>query len=134
MGTAARFLGWGAVATAAIPFLTDLYHPDGKMSDRLGTEAIGENTMALLDATVNRLDARRAPSTHQIAMSLVVALVTSRMHELTDDDRGLVGRMLVDLQSRGFSVVESRAMLRRLRNRIVDPADRECEADSSAVL
>jgi hypothetical protein len=54
MGTAARFLGWGAVATAAIPFLTDLYHPDGKVSDKLGGEAIGEGNMALVDAAIKR--------------------------------------------------------------------------------
>jgi hypothetical protein len=82
----------------------------------------------------NRLDARAAPSTYQIAMALVVALVTSRLDELTESDRGLVGRMLVNLQNSGFSVVESKAMLRRLRNRIVDPADRECGSDSSPVF
>ena len=72
----------------------------------------------------NRLDQRAAPSTTQIAMSLVVALVTSRLDALTEVDRGIVGRMLTDLQNRGFSVSESHAMLRRLRDRIVDPADR----------
>jgi hypothetical protein len=72
----------------------------------------------------NRLDQRRAPSTQQIAMSMVVALVSAPLDQLTEADRGLVARMLVDLQNRGFSVSESQAMLRRLRNRIVDPVDR----------
>jgi hypothetical protein len=79
----------------------------------------------------NRLDQRRAPSTQQIAMSMVVALVTARLDQLTEADRGLVGRMLTDLQSRGFSVVESKAMLRRLRDRIVDPEDRGCGSTDS---
>jgi hypothetical protein len=80
----------------------------------------------------NRLDHRRAPTTYQIAMALVVALVTSRLDELTASERGLVGRMLVNLQSRGFSVVESQEMLIRLRNRMVDPADRGSETTVSA--
>jgi hypothetical protein len=79
----------------------------------------------------NRLDQKRIPSTAAIGMALVVALVTSRMIELTDDDRTLVGRMIVDLRNRGFDVVASKNMLRRLRNRMVDPADREGEPGES---
>jgi hypothetical protein len=79
----------------------------------------------------NRLDQRGAPSTHQIAMALVVALVTARLDELTEVDRGIVGRALVDLQGRGFSVVEAKNMLRKLRNRMVDPADLEGESTES---
>lgn len=80
----------------------------------------------------NRLDRRGAPSTAQIGMSLVVALVTANLGDLTEADRGLVGRALVDLQERGFSVAEAKDMLRRLRSRIVDPADRQEEsADDS---
>jgi hypothetical protein len=73
----------------------------------------------------NRLDQRGAPSTAQVGMSLVVALVTANLDALTQEDRGIVRRALVDLQGRGFSVVEALNMLRRLRNRVVDPADRE---------
>ena len=54
LSAGARFLGWGALATAAVPFLTDLYHPDGKVSARLGGEAFGEDNMALVDAAVKR--------------------------------------------------------------------------------
>jgi hypothetical protein len=79
----------------------------------------------------NRLDRDRVPSTATIGMALVAALVTSRMIELTDDDRSLVGRMIVDLKSRGFDVVASKNMLRRLRNRMVDPVDREGEPGES---
>jgi hypothetical protein len=79
----------------------------------------------------NRLDERGAPSTHQIAMAMVVALVTARLDELTEVDRGIVGRALVDLQGRGFSVVEAKNMLRKLRNRMVDPADLEGESTES---
>jgi hypothetical protein len=82
----------------------------------------------------NRLDRDRIPSTATIGMALVAALVTSRMIELTDDDRSLVGRMIVDLRNRGFDVVASKNMLRRLRNRMVDPAGREGEpAESTGV-
>lgn len=37
----------------------------------------------------NRLDRRGAPSTAQIGMSLVVALVTANLGDLTEADRGL---------------------------------------------
>lgn len=110
--------------------------PDSKFVKprRLQDPAIGRAKARLRTAAYrNRLDQRAAPSTYQIAMALVVALVTSRLDELTESDRGLVGRMLVNLQNSGFSVAESKAMLRRLRNRIVDPADPECGSDSSPV-
>jgi hypothetical protein len=82
----------------------------------------------------NRLDQRGAPSTAQIAMAIVVALVTADLDELTAADRGIVGRALQDLQGRGFSVVEARNMLCKLRDRMVDPADGEGEFLRSDVL
>lgn len=72
----------------------------------------------------NRLDERRAPSTHEIAMSLVVALVTAESKSMSKTDWNLVGRALADLQARGFDLQEVKSNLRRLRNRMVDPADR----------
>jgi hypothetical protein len=82
----------------------------------------------------NRLDQRGAPTTHQIGMAMVMSLVTARLDELTAADRGLVRRALVDLQGRGFSVVEARNMLLKLRARMVDPADGEGEFLRSDVL
>jgi hypothetical protein len=101
--------------------------PDGRVvkTRRKQDPAISRAKARLRTAAYrNRLDQRSAPSTQQIGMSMVVALVTSQMDQLTEADRGLVARMLADLQNRGFSVSESQAMLRRLRDRIVDPADR----------
>jgi two-component sensor histidine kinase len=43
----------------------------------------------------------------------------------------IVRRALVDLQGRGFSVVEAKNMLRKLRNRMADLADREDEQTES---
>ena len=74
-----------------------------------------------------RNDARRAPDTHTIGMAMLHALVTSRLSEMTHMDRDLVSRMLTDLQARGFSITETRNVLRRMRNRYVDPGDREGE-------
>ena len=71
----------------------------------------------------NRQDAAGAPTTAQIGQAMCVALVTSSLAELTFEDHGLVGRMLDDLQARGFSRDETLAVLARLRDRIVDPAD-----------
>jgi hypothetical protein len=108
--------------------------PDSRFvkTRRLQDPAIGRAKTRLRTAAYrNRLDQRGAPATQQIAMALLVGLVTSRLDELTEDDRGIVGRMLTDLQGRGFSISESQAMLRRLRDRIVDPSDRECGSTES---
>jgi hypothetical protein len=75
----------------------------------------------------NQQDRRGAPTTYQIGMSVIAALVTSRIDDITEADRGLVGAMLTDLQARGFSIDETKAVLRKLRNRMVDPADRAGE-------
>lgn len=64
-------------------------------------------------------------------MALVRALITSKLRELTWTDRDLVGRMLVDLQARGFSIEEAKKVLRRMRTRYVDPGDRAGEPDDS---
>ena len=61
-------------------------------------------------------DRKRAATLEQIGKSLCVALATSRLSELTDGERSLVGRMLADLHARGFDVVASRETLRRLRS------------------
>lgn len=76
----------------------------------------------------NQQDRKGAPTTYQIGMSVIAALVTARMSDITETDRGLIGAMLTDLQARGFSVMETKAVLRRLRNRMVDPGDRQDEA------
>jgi hypothetical protein len=73
----------------------------------------------------NRLDQRGTPSTYEIAMALVVALVTTPSSSLMSrSDWTLVGRALADLQRRGFDLAEVRSTLRKLRDRI-DPADSE---------
>ena len=51
-------------------------------------------------------------------MALVVALAAVSIDEFTETDRGILGRALVDLQARGFSIVEVKAMLSRLRRRL----------------
>jgi hypothetical protein len=55
----------------------------------------------------NRLYQRRASSTY----ALVVAQATA----------------LADLQARGYDIVEAKSTLRKLRHRMVDPADRAVE-------
>jgi hypothetical protein len=108
--------------------------PDGKFVRSRGRQdpAIGRAKTRLRTAHYrNRLDQAKRPSNYQIGMSPVVALVTARMDELTDLDRSLVGKAPVDLQGGGFSVVEAKSMLRKLRNRMVDPADRKGEPGES---
>lgn len=80
-----------------------------------------------------RMDRRKAPDSREIGMALVHALITSRLTEMTWTDRDLLARALMDLQARGYSVVEAQRTLRRMRNRYVDPADRAGEPSESCV-
>ena len=79
-------------------------------------------------------DRRGAPTTAQVGMALVSALATASLAELTASDHALVGRMLQDLVQRGFDIQETKAVLRRLRNRLVDPADHAGEPGDSTDL
>lgn len=76
----------------------------------------------------NQQDRRGAPTTYQIGMSVIAALVTSRIGDITEADRGLVGAMLKDLQARGFSIDETKAVLRKLRHRMGHIRDPEQSA------
>jgi hypothetical protein len=69
----------------------------------------------------NRMDRLGRPTASQVGLAMVRALVTSTIDELTEADRGLLGRTLVDLQVRGFSIVEAKAALRKLREEMLRP-------------
>jgi len=76
----------------------------------------------------SELDRRKAPTLQQIGMSLAVALATTdRLAGLSDQEYGLLKRMVADLHARGFDVREALKTMRRLRNKLVDPADRNGE-------
>lgn len=79
-------------------------------------------------------DRKGAPTTAQIGQALVAALVTAKLDELTRADHDLVTRMLQDLENRGFDLGEAKATLRRLRSRLVDPADRAGEPGDGGPL
>jgi hypothetical protein len=106
--------------------------PDGrtfKPHGRVPPEVVRAQTRIRTAHWRTRLDRDRRPTAQQIGMSLVAALVTTPyLDDLTKADRNLVGRMLLDLQARGFSIAEAKRTLRRIRNRELDPADREGEA------
>jgi hypothetical protein len=77
---------------------------------------------------------RKAPTVQQIGMALVEALVTSDHADLVDrssQNFGLVKRALLNLEARGYNLDETKQALRRRRNRMVDPADRQGEASES---
>lgn len=82
----------------------------------------------------SQMDRDKRPTSAQIGMSLVAALVTARPEEITETDRGIVGRMLVDLQARGYSVEQAKRTLRKMRTRYVDAGDREGEPDDRAPI
>ncbi len=78
------------------------------------------------------MDKRRAPSTRDVGMALAVALATTPgISELTSHDLGILDGALHDLHARGFSIEEAKATMRRLRIRMLDPADRQGEASES---
>jgi hypothetical protein len=78
-----------------------------------------------------KMDSRRAPDSREIGMALVHALITTKLTAMTWTDKDLVARMLMDLQARGYDVNEAKATLRRMRNRYVDPGDRQGEPNES---
>jgi hypothetical protein len=110
-------------------FFRDPDRPDGRFvrehGQRRSVDVIRAQGRLRSARWRGELDRRRAATLEQIGKSLCVALVTSNLEELTDGERSLVGRMLANLQSRGFDLLQSRKTLRRLRNRLMDPADRQ---------
>ena len=74
------------------------------------------------------MDRRKAPTLRDVGMALATALATTAFRsQLTPGDLNLLQRALLDLKARGFSIDETKRTLRRLRIRMVDPADREGE-------
>jgi hypothetical protein len=108
--------------------------PDGMFVRSRGRQdpAIGRAKTRIRTAHYrNRLDQRRSASTYTIGMAMLVALVTADSESMSRSDWNLVGRALADLQSRGFDLSEVKASMRKLRNRMVDPADRAGEPGDS---
>lgn len=117
-------------ATRETEFWRDPDRPDSRVfrgRGRVPKEVVRAQTRLRTAHWRIQMDRRKAPTAEQIGMSVLYALITSRMSELTFTDRDLLARALMDLQARGFSVVEAKATLRRMRNRYVDPADRDAE-------
>ncbi|WP_441260667.1 hypothetical protein AB7008_41255 [Bradyrhizobium sp. 521_C7_N1_3] len=80
----------------------------------------------------SEMDRRRAPTVSEVGMALAVALATTSWSDtLTSLDYDLIRRALSDLEARGFDPKEVRKTMRRLRTRMVDPGDRQGEADES---
>jgi hypothetical protein len=78
------------------------------------------------------MDRKRAPTASEVGMALAVALATtSNLRSLTGDDRNLVMRALHDLKARGYDIDQAKATMRRLRNKMMDPLDRQGEATES---
>lgn len=76
----------------------------------------------------SEMDRRKAPTTTEIGLALATALATTSWSDrLTPADYDLIRRALSDLEARGFSIAEARRTLRRLRIKLVDPADRAGE-------
>ncbi|OSJ32591.1 hypothetical protein BSZ19_18600 [Bradyrhizobium japonicum] len=76
----------------------------------------------------SEMDRRKAPTAAEVGMALATALATTDWSDtLTSLDYDLIRRALSDLEARGFSNVEARRTMRRLRDRMVDPVDRPDE-------
>ena len=73
-------------------------------------------------------DRKRKPESRDVAMALLTALVTSEhLTAMTGRELRFVGAALADLEARGFDREQIKLVMRRLRNRLVDPGDREGE-------
>ncbi|MEH2536498.1 MULTISPECIES: hypothetical protein [unclassified Bradyrhizobium] len=80
----------------------------------------------------NELDRLGRPEARDIGMSLVTALASSPdLLSMTGPEVRFVSAALADLESRGFDRAQVLRVLRRLRNRLLDPADRQGEESES---
>jgi hypothetical protein len=102
-----------------------------KPGRRVPVEIVRAQTRLRAAAWRIRMDSRAAPDSREVGMALVYSLITSRLSEMTVTDRDLVGRALAHLNSRGYSIEETKKTLRRMRNRYVEPADRQDEASET---
>lgn len=108
--------------------------PDGRAFRDRGRQDIRikrAKTRLRTAAYRKRLAERRIATPDQVAMAILKSLVTSSVEDLLQGDRNLLARTLMDLQARGFDVSATTKALRRLRNELMDPADREGEATES---
>lgn len=89
-------------------------------------------TRARTAAWRNDLDRLRRPESADIGKALVTALVTSKnLLDMTEPEIRFVTAALAELESRGFDRAQTLRVLRRLRNRMVDPGDRQGEESES---
>lgn len=80
----------------------------------------------------NELDRLGRPECRDIGMALVTALASSPdLMTMTGPEVRFVSAALADLESRGFDRKQVLRVLRRLRNRLVDPGDRQGEESES---
>jgi len=80
----------------------------------------------------NACDRAGRPECRDIGMALVSALVTSEnLLDMTWSEVRFVTAALADLETRGFDRAQTLKVLRRLRNRLVDPDDRQGEESES---
>jgi hypothetical protein len=80
----------------------------------------------------NACDRLGRPEARDIGMAMVTALVTSEhLLDMTGREVRFVSAALADLEARGFDRAQTLGVLRRLRNRVVDPDDRKGAASES---
>jgi hypothetical protein len=80
----------------------------------------------------NNCDRAGRPEARDVGMALVTALVTSPdLLSMTEPEVRFVTAALADLEARGFDRAQTLKVLRRLRNRLVDPDDRAGEESES---
>jgi hypothetical protein len=109
--------------------------PDGKFvkpHGRVPPEVRKAQTRLRTARWRSEMDRRKAPTLAEVGMALATALATTRFRaQLTPNDLDLLQRALLDLKARGFSIDEAKRTLRRLRIKMLDPADRAGEASES---
>jgi hypothetical protein len=105
--------------------------PDGRfVRPRLGGGATQKAKQRLRTAAWRNMnDQKGRPTSEQIGKALLVAVCTSQdFKRLLDADLSIVGIAVEDMVVRGFSRGEIHDVMRRIRHRHVDSADRMREA------
>lgn len=120
--------------------LFDMEHvdkPDGRAFRERGRQDIRitrAKTRLRTAAWRKRMAENRTATADQVSRAILAALVTSSTEDLMQSDRNLVNRALAGLQARGFDVSSTAKSLRRMRNELMNPADREDETSTGAPI
>ena len=96
-----------------------------KAEGRVPPEVVRAQTRLRTAHWRTRMDSRRRPTLDQVGRALAVAFAGHPdFREIYRLEGSILDRAMVDLESRGFSPTEAQDVLRKLRRKLVEQADR----------